>query len=351
MINSDFWNGRSVFVTGHTGFKGGWISLWLSEMGAKVYGYALQAEKKLSFFNSVGLRDRLEASTIGDIRDRSKLESSIAASQPSIVIHMAAQPLVLESYASPIETYMTNVIGTVNLLEAVRTVDSVQAVVNITTDKCYDNQGWVWPYREADRLGGHDPYSSSKACAEIVTAAYRDSFLSSVGIQVASVRAGNVIGGGDWASDRLIPDVFRAVESSRVLKVRSPGSVRPWQHVLEPLSGYLLLAEHLVCDGAEFSGAWNFGPEQRDAKTVAWILDYLCQRLPNAGWELDALSKLHEANVLRLDSTKSREYLNWRPRWDLETALDKTIEWYVGQRAAESTCKLSIEQIREYLSK
>ena len=281
-MDQSFWRDRSVFVTGHTGFKGGWISLWLSKLGAKVHGYSLIPPTTLNFFSETQLEKRIEDSVIGDIRDLSKLTSALQTAKPSIVIHMAAQPLVRESYVSPVETFSTNVIGTVNVLEAVRSVDTVEAVVSITTDKCYENQEWVWPYRENDRLGGHDAYSSSKACAELAAAAYRNSFLADAGIQLASVRAGNVIGGGDWATDRLIPDFLRAVDAGKPLIVRSPNAVRPWQHVLEPLSGYLLLAERLVTEGAEFAEAWNFGPEQADSKSVSWILDRLCKKIPSA---------------------------------------------------------------------
>jgi CDP-glucose 4,6-dehydratase len=261
---------------------------------------------------------------------------------------MAAQPLVRESYKNPVNTFTTNVIGTVNLLEAVHQSETVKAIVNVTTDKCYENQEWLWPYRENDRLGGHDPYSSSKSCAEIATAAYRDSFLAEVGKQLASARAGNVIGGGDWAADRLIPDFLRAIDSDETLRIRSPNAVRPWQHVLEPLSGYLLLAERLVTDGAEFADAWNFGPDEFDSKPVSWILDRLCQKIPSAHWELEGSPQPHEAGQLKLDSAKAKNRLGWVPRWSLETALDKTVDWHKAWKEGQSMTDISIQQIEIY---
>ena len=271
-INYNFWSGRSVFLTGHTGFKGGWLALWLTEMGAKVYGYSLDATTSPNFFKIVNLKDKIENSTIGDIRNLSDLIKSIKAAKPSIIFHMAAQAIVRKSYDDPIETYTTNVIGTVNILEAARKVDTVEAIINITTDKCYENKEWNRPYQETDRLGGFDPYSSSKACSELVTDAYRNSFLKTE-IKVATARAGNVIGGGDWAQDRLLPDFFRSITNNEVLHIRSPDAVRPWQHVLDPLSGYLILAEKLIKNGNNFAGSWNFGPDESGSKTVMWILD------------------------------------------------------------------------------
>ena len=347
-MDQNFWRHRSVFVTGHTGFKGGWISLWLSNLGAKVHGYSLAPPTTPNFFSETQLENRLQRSTIGDIRDLAKLTSALQTAKPSILIHMAAQPLVRESYVSPVETFSTNVIGTVNVLEAVRSIETVEAVINITTDKCYENQEWVWPYRENDRLGGHDPYSSSKACAELAAVAYRNSFLVEAGIQLASVRAGNVIGGGDWATDRLIPDFLRAVDAGKSLSVRSPRAVRPWQHVLEPLSGYLLLAERLVTEGAEFAEAWNFGPSEADSKPVSWILDRLGQKIPSVNCVLDGAPQPHEAGVLKLDSVKARTKLNWAPRWSLDTALDKTVEWHQLWKDGQSMAEVSVQQIEAY---
>ena len=349
-MNPSFWIGRSVFVTGHTGFKGGWISLWLSNLGAKVHGFSLIPPTTPNFFSETQLESRMQSSTIADIRDLTTLMSALQTAKPSIVIHMAAQPLVRESYVRPVETFSTNVIGTVNLLEAMRSVDSVEAVVNITTDKCYENREWVWLYRENDRLGGHDPYSASKACAELVATSYRNSFFSKTGIQLASVRAGNVIGGGDWAADRLIPDFLRAVDAGKTLRVRSPNAVRPWQHILEPLSGYLTLAERLVSGGSEYAEAWNFGPTELDAKPVSWILDHLCQKVPDARWEREESSQPHEACLLKLDITKARTKLGWSPRWSLATGLDKTLEWHQAWRDGRSMTDVSTKQIEEYQS-
>lgn len=347
-MNPDFWRGRSVFLTGHSGFKGGWIALWLSHMGAQVHGYSLQPPTTPNFFNETRLASRLANSTIDDIRSLEALKSAMCAAKPSLIIHMAAQPLVRESYNTPVETFATNVIGTVNVLEAARYAGTVEAIVNITTDKAYENQEWIWPYRENDRLGGHDPYSSSKACAELVAAAYRSSFLNKAGIQLASVRAGNVIGGGDWASDRLLPDFLRSIDANEKLRIRSPGAIRPWQHVLEPLSGYLMLAERLLTDGYEFAEAWNFGPEDSDAKSVAWIVDRLCQKISNARWELEGEPQPHEAGLLKLDSSKAKAKLRWMPRWPLETALDKTIDWHLAWREGRPMADFSIQQIEAY---
>ena len=347
-MSPDFWRNRSVFLTGHSGFKGGWIALWLSQLGAKVYGYSLAPSTMPNLFSETKLQDRIKGSVFADIRDLTKLIAEMRKTEPSVVIHMAAQPLVRESYNTPVETFTTNVIGTVNVLEAARQSETVQAIVNVTTDKCYENHEWLWPYRENDRLGGHDPYSSSKSCAEIATAAYRNSFLAEERKQVASVRAGNVIGGGDWATDRLIPDFLRAIDSDEVLRVRSPNAVRPWQHVLEPLSGYLMLAERLVMEGAAFSEAWNFGPEQFDSKPVSWILERLCQKMPQARWELEGSPQPHEAGQLKLDSAKAKNRLGWVPRWSLETAIDKTFEWHQAWKEGESMAEISIKQIEIY---
>jgi len=347
-MSPEFWRGRSVFLTGHTGFKGGWIALWLSQLGAKVHGYSLGPPTTPNLYSATQLQDLLQSSTIADVRDLPKLTVAMQAAKPSVVIHMAAQPLVRESYNTPVETFTANVIGTINVLEAVRQTGTVQAVVNITTDKCYENREWPWPYRENDRLGGYDPYSSSKACAEIAAAAFRSSFLARAGVQLASVRAGNVIGGGDWASDRLIPDFLRALDAGKTLRIRAPQAVRPWQHVLEPLSGYLLLAEHLVTYGAVFAEAWNFGPEESDAKPVSWIVERLCQKVPLARWELEGAPQPHEAGLLKLDSAKARTRLGWAPRWSLEIALDKTVEWHHAWKEGQSMAEVSIKQIETY---
>ena len=348
MSRASFWQGKSVFLTGHTGFKGGWLALWLTHMGAKVYGYALNPPTENNFFSTTGLISRLSGHTISDIRDAIALVSAIQAAQPDVVLHLAAQPLVRYSYIDPVETYAVNVMGTVNLFEAVRKTQSVKAVVNVTTDKCYENREWVWPYRENEAMGGFDPYSSSKACSELVTAAYRRSFFESNKVSLASARAGNVIGGGDWAADRLIPDFLRALDEGRPLIIRSPQATRPWQHVLEPLSGYLALAQRLYEEGSSFADAWNFGPEESDAKPVQWIIEKLCSQIPNASWQCDASPQSHEANMLKLDSSKAKALLDWRPSWNLLTALQMTLVWHQAWKEHADMADISIKQIQQY---
>jgi len=284
-MNQSFWNGKRVFLTGHTGFKGGWLSLWLAEMGAQVHGYALEPPTKPSFFTTTGLARRMTASVISDIREAKALDQAMQTARPEVVFHLAAQPLVRHAYSNPVETYTVNVMGTVNLLEAVRCTPGVKAVVIITTDKCYENREWPWPYREDDSLGGLDPYSSSKACVELVASTWRRAYLQGSDIRLASVRAGNVIGGGDWAADRLVPDFLRALDAGRPLVVRSSSATRPWQHVLEPLAGYLMLARKLYTEGHPWAEAWNFGPDEADARTVQWIVARLCSRVAGASWE------------------------------------------------------------------
>lgn len=347
-MNPSFWRGKTVFLTGHTGFKGGWIAHWLYELGASVHGYSLEPPAQPKFFTETQLQKRLAQSTFGDIRDFAALTSALRQVKPDIIIHMAAQPLVRESYKTPVETFAANVMGTVNLSEAARQVGTARAIVNITTDKCYENKEWLWPYRENDRLGGHDPYSASKACAEIAAAAYRNSFLEDANIHLASVRAGNVIGGGDWASDRLIPDFLRALDAGKTLTIRSPNAVRPWQHVLEPLSGYLLLAEKLYTEGSAFAEAWNFGPNDEDAKPVSWIVEKLCAQIPDARWETENAKQPHEAGLLKLDSGKAKTLLGWSPRWNLEAALNKTIEWHQAWRNREDMAAITTQQIQAY---
>ncbi|MBD3812301.1 MAG: CDP-glucose 4,6-dehydratase [Betaproteobacteria bacterium] len=347
-MTREFWHGKRVFLTGHTGFKGGWLALWLADMGAEVHGYALPSPTEPNIFTVANLRDRLAGSTLADIRDPAALVQAMQVAQPDIVLHLAAQPLVRYSYVAPVETYAVNVMGTVNLLEAVRQTSSVKAVVNVTTDKCYENREWVWPYRENEAMGGFDPYSSSKACSELVTAAYRRSFLDSGGVHVASARAGNVIGGGDWAHDRLVPDFLRALDSGATLIIRSPLSTRPWQHVLEPLSGYLMLAEKLFTEGQCFAEAWNFGPEETDARPVQWIVEYLCSQVPGATWQCDASPQPHEANMLKLDSSKAKARLGWRPRWSLQTGLGMTLAWHQAWKQGADMAAVSVQQIHEY---
>lgn len=346
----DFWAGKRVFLTGHTGFKGGWLSLWLAELGAHVHGFALAPPTEPSLFVEARVEQRLAGHRIGDIRDREALVAAVADARPDIVIHMAAQPLVRASYDIPVETYATNVMGTVHLLDAVRRAGDVAALVSVTTDKCYRNKEWLWPYRENEALGGHDPYSSSKACAELVTAAYRSSFHAAGRPFIGSGRAGNVIGGGDWASDRLVPDALRALDAGVALKVRSPGAIRPWQHVLEPLSGYLVLAERLATDGAPFADGWNFGPADGDARPVDWVLDRLTRLAPGLRWERDGQPGVHEANFLKLDSSRARALLGWVPRWTLARALERTVAWHQAWRAGEDMAATTTAQIRAYMA-
>ena len=348
-MNGKFWKDKRVLLTGHTGFKGGWLSLWLQSMGAQVYGYALAPSKNPNLFASADLEKSMAGHVEADIRDMTKLISFVSEVNPEIVFHMAAQPLVRYSYARPVETYGVNVMGTVNLLESLRNVSGVKAVVNVTTDKCYENREWLWAYREGDALGGYDPYSSSKACSEIVTAAYRQSFMSELGVGIATARAGNVIGGGDWSDDRLIPDFFRAVSNHEHLVIRSPNAIRPWQHVLEPLSGYLSLAEKLYLNPKKYAGAWNFGPDENSVQTVSWILNKLARSIPNSNWLLDKNPKLHEANLLKLDSTKAKSLLKWAPRWSIEESLDKVISWQEAFDLKSDMRTFSISQIDEYV--
>jgi CDP-glucose 4,6-dehydratase len=347
-MNSAFWKDKSVFLTGHSGFKGGWLALWLNDMGAKVHGFALAAPTTPNIFTEAKIESLLTSSTIGDICNANQLQVAMQKASPDIVIHMAAQSLVRASYIDPIETYTTNVMGTVHLFEAVRNTATVKAVINITTDKCYENREWVWPYRENEAMGGHDPYSSSKGCAELVTSAYRRSFLVEAGIQLASVRAGNVIGGGDWADDRLIPDFLRALDANETLVIRSPKAIRPWQHVLEPLSGYLELAEKLYTDREIYADGWNFGPNDADSQPVEWIVNHLCSQITGANWQLNKNLQHHEANTLKLDSTKAKTLLGWKPRWNLAYALNKTLEWHNEWKAGGDMATISLQQIREY---
>ena len=438
-MNNKFWKNKKVFITGHTGFKGSWLVMLLNEMGAEVSGYALMPPTEPSLFEVTKLSDLCEHN-IGDIRDYKLLSATMAAWQPDIVIHMAAQPLVRESYIKPLETYEINVMGTANLLEAVRNCPSVRAVVVVTTDKCYQNNEWAWGYRENDRLGGYDPYSNSKACSELVVSAYRQSFfkvnsekrivkgcsseevsseslkvkgcsseiacsendlsafsfqLSALPPAIATARAGNVIGGGDWAKDRLIPDILRSIEACEPVRIRNPYSIRPWEHVLEPLAGYLQLAENLYTQGHKFAGAWNFGPSDDDAKPVEWIVERMCNlwngslevngeplkvkgcsseisgseqsesisafsfqllalkdaALPAATYVIDEGDHPHEANYLKLDCSKSRQELNWQPRWNLLQTLGKIVEWHSAYINREDMRKASQQQIEEYLAK
>lgn len=348
-VNPAFWRGKKVFLTGHTGFKGSWLSLWLQNMGAQIKGFSLEPPTKPALFEQARVADGMQ-SQLGDIRNLAVLTESMRTFSPDILIHMAAQPLVRLSYLEPVETYATNVMGTVHMLEAARQCSALKAIVNVTTDKCYENQEWVWGYRENEPMGGHDPYSSSKACSELITAAYRNSFFNTPdSAALASARAGNVIGGGDWASDRLIPDVLRSFERQQPVIIRNPEAIRPWQHVLEPLSAYLLLAEKLYLKGASYAEAWNFGPRDEDVKTVEWILDYMSRQWgKGANWKVDNSSQLHEAQLLKLDISKTATRLGWRPRWSLEQALNSIIEWQQCWLSAGNVQKICLDQIEAY---
>jgi CDP-glucose 4,6-dehydratase len=349
-INKSFWIGKRVFITGHTGFKGGWLSLYLSELGAEVYGYALKPNTEPSFFSICELENRIEHSFLNDIRDMKALQAAYKYANPDIVFHLAAQPLVRYSYNQPIETYEVNIMGTAKLYEVVRNhPGNLRAIVSVTTDKCYENREWDWPYRENDHLGGFDPYSSSKSCAEIVSAAYRRSYFQSQKINLATARAGNVIGGGDWSNDRLIPDFIRSIVNKESFKVRSPDAIRPWQHVLEPLTGYIQLAQYLYQDnGATFADAWNFGPNDNDSLSVRAIVDQLCLINSTAKWELDAVPVHHEAGILKLDSSKSKHLLDWKPCWNIRVALEQTIGWYKAWQNKKDMHQFSIDQIKQF---
>lgn len=347
-LNAEFWSSRKVLLTGHTGFKGGWLALWLQTLGATVRGFALPAATQPSLWNETGLVERLSGD-LADIRDAQAIALAVRDFQPELVLHLAAQPLVRESYRTPVDTYATNVMGTVNLLEAVRHCPSVRAVLVITTDKCYENREWLWPYREQDALGGFDPYSNSKACAELVCAAYRDSFLRGAGVALATARAGNVIGGGDWSADRLLPDIFRAWQRGEELVLRYPQATRPWQHVLEPLAGYLRLAQGLVLDGERHAGAWNFGPDSSGVATVESVVRQLAECWPSpVKWRVDAVDQPHEASLLALDSSKARQVLGWSPRWTLREALERTLDWHLAWQSGQDMYRFTREQIVIY---
>ena len=347
-VNKKFWKSKKVFLTGHTGFKGSWVSLWLQSMGAIVKGYSLEPNTKPNLFTEANVEENMN-SEFGDIRNLNQISKSMLDFNPDILIHMAAQPLVRLSYQEPVDTYTTNVIGTVNVLEAARSCPNLKAIVSVTTDKCYENNEWDWGYRENEPMGGHDPYSSSKGCAELVTSAYRRSFFNSEDTaSLASARAGNVIGGGDWADDRLIPDILKAFEKSESVVIRNPISTRPWQHVLEPLSGYLVLAQELFENGKEYAEGWNFGPKDEDCQPVNWILDKMVSNWgEGASWELDKNNNPHEAGFLKLDCSKAANRLKWQPKWSLQQTLKLIIEWhqvYVNKGDVKEQCLTEIKK-------
>jgi CDP-glucose 4,6-dehydratase len=354
-MNAQWWRGKRVLLTGHTGFKGTWLSLWLHSLGAEVTGFALAPSTKPSMFELTGAADGIR-SVIGDIRDPSAVAALVAEVQPEIVFHMAAQPLVRYSYENPIETYHTNVLGTVHLLDAIRRVSSVRAVVNVTSDKCYENREWVWGYREQDPMGGFDPYSSSKGCAELVTSAFRNSYFSPHDFDrhrcaVGSARAGNVIGGGDWSEARLIPDILRAIAAKEPVQIRYPKAIRPWQHVLEPLAGYLLLAQRLCTDGIAFADGWNFGPSDSDVRPVEWIVEQITRQWgAGATWAVDGGDHPHEAAHLKLDSSKARQVLGWRTRWSLAQSLERIVAWHQAYVGGKDMRACTLAQIEDYMN-
>ena len=350
-ISSLFWQSKRVLLSGHTGFKGSWLSLWLQSMGAEVCGVSLAPPTEPSLFDQAKVADGMRHEIV-DIRNFEEIDCVFQSFRPEIVIHLAAQPLVRLSYQEPIQTYATNIMGTVHILEASRRAKSVRGIVNVTTDKCYENREWVWGYREDEPMGGHDPYSSSKACSELISSAYRRSFLEAEGIGMVTARAGNVIGGGDWAQDRLIPDIIKSLEQKDVLNIRNPTAIRPWQHVLEPLSGYLMLAKKLYLRESDVSGAWNFGPNDEDAKTVKWVAEKLSAKWGSiTNLKLQSGEQPHEAHFLKLDISKAKQQLGWQPKWSLDAALDKVIDWQKAWRANENMHAKCLSQISEYNKK
>ena len=352
-IDRYFWQGKKVLITGHTGFKGSWLSLWLQLLGAEILGYSLPAPTEPSLFE-LAMIGKGMTSVVGDVRDLDHLVRVVVDFQPEIVFHMAAQPLVRYSYENPVETYGVNIMGTVHLLEAVRRVDTVRSLVNITSDKCYENREWVWGYREQESMGGYDPYSSSKGCAELVTAAYRNSFFSADSqTAIATARAGNVIGGGDWSSDRLIPDILRAINNKQTIIIRNPQAIRPWQHVLDPLAGYLLLAEKLYLGSGDFRSGWNFGGSDQDTQPVEWIVATMLELWGDAGvsWECDSIPQPHEANYLKLDCSKAKAHLGWEPQLDLTTALAWVVEWTKAWAKGANMGEFTKQQILDYKNK
>jgi CDP-glucose 4,6-dehydratase len=350
MIDTHFWSKRRVFLTGHTGFKGSWMTLLLNQLGSNVKGFALTPPTKPSLFNEAFLENVIKSDT-GDIRHLKKLTESIRCFEPEVVIHMAAQPLVRQSYKFPIETLSVNALGTANLLQACLECRSVKSVVVVTTDKCYENKEWIWAYREDDPVGGFDPYSSSKGCAELITSSYRNSFYEPKGVGLASARAGNVIAGGDWAKDRLIPDILRAFEREKSALIRNPDAIRPWQHVLEPLTGYLSLAQQLYQKPTDYASSWNFGPNDNGTQSVRSVLNKLVSLWPQASWDVDCSeNNPHEASTLKLDITKAKTKLDWAPVWSLDTTLEKIVFWHRAWLNGENMQRHSIDEISQFLS-
>ncbi len=349
-MSRDFWKGRRVFITGHTGFKGTWLCLLLEHLGAKVTGYALDAPTRPSLFELTGLKHRID-SIHGDVRDLPALRQAMERAKPQVAIHMAAQALVLESYRQPVDTYATNVMGTVHFLEAARGMADLRSAVVVTSDKCYENRERAEGYREDEPMGGYDPYSSSKGCAELVVSAYRRSFFQEGKTAVASVRAGNVIGGGDWADNRIVPDCMRALLAGRTISVRNPQAVRPWQLVLEPLAGYLLLARRLCDSPGQFASGWNFGPGEHDARPVGWIVQRVVDLWgQGAGWECRSQPQAHEAHLLKLDCSKAATKLDWAPRTSLDVALQWIVKWYKEYQAGKDPHAICMDQIRDFMA-
>jgi len=352
-IFDGFYKNKKVLITGHTGFKGSWLCLLLNELGADVYGYALPPKTTPNLFSEAQI-NKIITSYVGDIRDFEKLKGVLHQIQPDIIIHMAAQALVMESYKNPRETFEINIMGTVNLLDAARTTKSVKAIINVTTDKCYENKEWYWSYRENEPMGGYDPYSNSKGCSELVTSSYRNSYFNSNkyadhGVALASARAGNVIGGGDWSDDRLIPDFIRAITNGQNVKIRSPYAIRPWQHVLEPLSGYLRLAVKLFSQGPKYAEGWNFGPDEGDAQNVEWITKTICKLWgDDASYSIDTNPHPHEANYLKLDCSKAKAELGWVPKWNIDSALSSIVNWNKAYLNNENIPEVMAQQIRDY---
>ena len=347
VVKAAFWKGKRVFLTGHTGFKGGWLALWLQLLGAEVTGYSLVPATTNNLFTIAEVGRRMR-SIIGDVRDLPSLKAAMQESQPEIVLHLAAQAIVSEGYRDPIGTFQTNVLGTTNLLEAARSTSSIKTVLVITSDKCYENREWPWPYRENEPLGGHDPYSSSKACAELIVSSYRKSFLAEAGIAVATARAGNVLGGGDWSPNRLVPDLLAAFSAGNAATLRNPQSVRPWQHVLEPLAGYLLLAER-IHEAPDYAAPWNFGPDDNGCVPVEQLTHQIASHWGSgACWKVVETRLPHEASILRLDSSLARQRLGWSPRFTLDAALAQTVAWHKAWLSGGSMRDYSLRQIDEY---